>query len=236
MRLVIPAGGRGSRFGKATQTLPKEMLLLGGKPLIHHALDEAARAGMEEAVIVLAPWKVAISDYLEGVDLPLPVRYAQQPEPLGIGDAVLRAELQAPFGLLLPDDVITTLEPWPELLAAHAKSGAAVMTVRAVPTEETSRFGIAVVEAGMVVDLVEKPAAGTARSNLAVFGRYIVNGSVLAGIAGPGRTGEMEITDAFRVAALGVPGVAAVEYDGVIFDCGTPAEFARAQAAYLAAG
>ena len=212
------------------------MLLLGGKPLIHHALDEAARAGMEEAIIVLAPWKVAITGYLAGVDLPLPVRYAQQPEPLGIGDAVLRAEVEAPFGLLLPDDVITTHEPWPKLIKAHAKSGAAVITVRAVSADETSRFGIAVIESGMVVELVEKPAAGTAPSNLAVFGRYVINEAVLAGIAGPGRTGEMEITDAFRVAALGVPGVAAVEYEGVIFDCGTPAEFARAQAAYLAAG
>jgi UTP--glucose-1-phosphate uridylyltransferase len=236
MRVVIPAGGRGSRFGTATQASPKELLLLGRKPLIHHALDEAARAGMEEAVIVLAPWKVAISDYLAGVALPLPVRYAQQPEPLGIGDAVLRAGVEPPFGLLLPDDVITGIEPWPSLLAAHKRAGAAAITVRPVAEEETHRFGIAVVEGGMVVELVEKPPAGTARSNLAVFGRYIVNESVLAGIRGPGRTGEIEITDAFRAAATGVPGVAAVEYDGVIFDCGTPAEFAKAQAAYLAAG
>jgi UTP--glucose-1-phosphate uridylyltransferase len=236
MRVVIPAGGRGSRFGEATQSAPKELLQLGGKPLIHHALDEAARAGMEEAIVVLAPWKVAIPSYLAGVDLPLPVRYAQQPEPLGIGDAVLRASVKPPFGLLLPDDVITAIEPWPSLLAAHALAGAAAISVRRVPEDETYRFGIAVVEEGMVVELVEKPPAGSAPSNLAVFGRYVVNEAVLAGIGGRAQTGEVEITDAFRVAALVAPGVAAVQYDGVIFDCGTPAEYARAQVAYLAAG
>lgn len=236
MRLVIPAGGRGSRFGEATRTTPKELLLLGGKPLIQHALDEAARASMEEAVIVLAPWKVAIISYLAGIDLPLPVRFAIQPEPLGIGDAVLRAAVQPPFGLLLPDDVIATIEPWPSLLAAHALGGAAAISVRTVPDDETHRFGIAVVEEGMVVELVEKPAPGAAPSNLAVFGRYVVNESVLSAIARPSPTGEVEITDAFRAAALCPPGVAAVPYDGVIFDCGTPAEFARAQAAYPAAG
>jgi UTP--glucose-1-phosphate uridylyltransferase len=236
MRVVIPAGGRGSRFGTSTQTSPKELLLLGGKPLIHHALDEAARAGMEEAIIVLAPWKVAIPDYLAGVDLPLAVRYAQQPEPLGIGDAVLRADVAAPFGLLLPDDVVTGIEPWPSLLAAHARAGAAAITVRPVPEQETYRFGIAFVRDGMAVELVEKPPVGTAPSNLAVFSRYVVNESVLAGIRGPGRTGEMEITDAFRVAAMTAPGVVAVEYHGVFFDCGTPAEYARSQVDYLAAG
>lgn len=236
MRVLIPAGGRGSRFGEATHGAPKELLLLGGKPLIHHALDEAARAGMEEAVIILAPWKVAIPSYLAGVDLPLPVRYAQQPEPLGIGDAVIRAAVPPPFGLLLPDDVITTIEPWPSLLAAHALGGAAAISVRPVPEDETYRFGIAVVQEGMVVELVEKPAAGSAPSNLAVFGRYIVNESVLAGTGGRSRTGEIEITDAFRAAALSAPGVAAVRYDGMIFDCGTPATFARAQVAYGAAG
>jgi UTP--glucose-1-phosphate uridylyltransferase len=236
VRVVIPAGGRGSRFGEATQSTPKELLQLGGKPLIHHALDEAARAGMEEAIIVLAPWKVAISDYLAGVALPLAVRYAEQPEPLGIGDAVLRAAVTPPFGLLLPDDVITGVEPWPSLLAAYGRAGSAAISVRRVPPEETHRFGIAVIEGGMVRDLVEKPPPGTALSNLAVFSRYVVNASVLDGIAGPGRTGEMEITDAFRVAAMSAPGVAAVNYDGLYFDCGTPAEYFRAQAAYLGAG
>jgi UTP--glucose-1-phosphate uridylyltransferase len=207
------------------------MLPLGGKPLIHHALDEAARAGAEEVIVVMAPWKEELKSYLSRINAPVRVRVALQEQPLGVGDAVVRAEATPPFGVLLPDDVITTAEPWPSLLARSA-DGAAGLCLREVPEEETHRFGIATVADGMVVDLVEKPSPGTQRSNLAVFGRYIVNQEVLTAIGGRTDTGEIEITEAFRAAASTSLGVAAILYQGHVFDCGTPESYREAEAAY----
>jgi UTP--glucose-1-phosphate uridylyltransferase len=231
MRAVIPAAGRGSRFGGGVRRTPKEMLPLGGKPLIQHALDEAARAGAEEVIVVIAPWKEALRSYLSRINTPVRVRIALQDEPHGIGDAVIKADVTPPFGLLLPDDVIVTAEPWPSLLARSA-GGAAALCVREVPDNESDRFGIATVAGEMVVDLVEKPPPGTTSSNLATFGRYVVNEAVLAAIGGRSGTGEIEITDAFRAACSTPPGVAAVRYEGRIFDCGTPESYREAKAAY----
>lgn len=231
MRVVIPAAGRGSRFGAGDGRTPKEMLPLGGKPLIQHALDEAVRAGAEEVVVVIAPWKEAIRSYLSRINSPVPVRLAVQEVPSGIGDAVARAGVAPPFGVLLPDDVILTAEPWPSLIARSA-GGAAALCVRQVPDSERHRFGIATVAADMVLDLVEKPPRGTSSSNLAIFGRYVVNEAVLGAIGGRSDTGEVEITDAFRAACSTPLGVAAVRYEGRIFDCGTPEAYREAQAAY----
>jgi UTP--glucose-1-phosphate uridylyltransferase len=231
VRIVIPAAGRGSRFGIGDGRILKEMLPLGGKPLIHHAIEEAARAGAEEVVIVIAPWKEAIRAYLAQIISPVPIRLAIQEEPAGVGDAVARAGVTPPFGVLLPDDVIITAEPWPSLIARSAE-GAAALCVREVPDTERHRFGIATVAAGMVVDLIEKPPPGTISSNLAIFGRYVVNEAVLAAIGGRSGTGEVEITEAFRATCSTPPGVAAVRYEGRIFDCGTPEAYRDAQAGY----
>ena len=103
MRVVIPAAGLGRRFEPLSRVVPKELLLLGDRPLLHHALDEAARAGFEAAVLVVSPSKESlIRRYCEEAELPLPVEFAIQPVMAGLGDAVLLANLMAPFAVLLP--------------------------------------------------------------------------------------------------------------------------------------
>jgi UTP--glucose-1-phosphate uridylyltransferase len=219
---VIPAAGLGHRFEPLSRVIPKELLLLGDRPVLHHALDELAEAGLSGAVVVAAPWKRPLFErYLELVDLPLAVDIVEQTEPRGIGDAVLRAAKQAGdrFGVLLPDDVVTERSHWVALLA---ETDAAVC-LREVPAGDVGRFGIAEIKDGRCVSLIEKPKPGESPSNLAIFGRYQVTAPVIESLERLARTtsdGELQLTDGF---APNQP--RAVRFEGDVFDCGTPAEY-----------
>ncbi|TME21041.1 MAG: hypothetical protein E6I70_00165 [Chloroflexi bacterium] len=92
VNVVIPAAGLGRRLRPVTRGSPKEMLPLGGRPLIWHALREAKTAGFLKAFVVVSPGKQDLIKYLESNDLPLDVAAVMQSEPAGVGDAVLRAE------------------------------------------------------------------------------------------------------------------------------------------------
>lgn len=219
---VIPAAGIGRRFQPLSRVVPKEMLLLGDRPIVHHALDELAEAGFAAALLVTAPWKRTLFErYLEVATAPLAVEIVEQPEALGIGDAILRAAVFAGsrFGVLLPDDVVRERSHWAVLMQDPDPA----LCVREVPSLEIGRFGIAEVRAGRCVELIEKPDPGSTTSNLAIFGRYQVTSSVLENLerlAAQRLEGELQLTDGF-IGTL----PRAVPYEGEIFDCGTPAEY-----------
>jgi UTP--glucose-1-phosphate uridylyltransferase len=226
MKVVVPAAGLGTRFAKERLGVPKELVLLGGKPVIWHALAEAARAGFDAAVVVLSPAKHLLAQFLSVTDRPLPIETVVQASPLGVGDAVLRCWTGEPIGVLLPDDVVLETGHWTQLLGLHGESGAPGLCVREVPPDTTSRFGIAECSGDKLVSLVEKPPRGTARSNLAVFGRYVVTDSVVAGLRASKGPGELELTHGFTAAIDKAPGVGVVRFEGEIYDCGTPEEYA----------
>jgi UTP-glucose-1-phosphate uridylyltransferase len=125
----------------------------------------------------------------------------------------------------LPDDVVLETEHWRELIAFHHQNGAASLCIRPVPIETTSRFGIAECDGDRVMRLIEKPPPGATSSNLAVFGRYVVTEAVIKGLRAQGTNGELELTNGFASAIDPVPGVRAVAFKGVIYDCGTPTEY-----------
>lgn len=199
---------------------------LGGKPLIAHALAEASRAGFESAIVVVSPAKQALVRFLDATSHPIPVETILQPEPLGIGDAVLRCWQGETVGTLLPDDVVLETEHWTDLLEVHRRTGAAALCLRPVAPQMTSRFGIAECKGEVVERLFEKPAAGTTASNLAIFGRYIVTEPVVSGLRDVTQAAEVELTYGFASALKEPPGVRAVSFSGQIFDCGTPTEYA----------
>jgi UTP--glucose-1-phosphate uridylyltransferase len=262
VKVIIPAAGLGSRFLPLSRVVPKELLLLGDRPLIHHALCEAELAGFEAAVIVVSPGKEAIKWYftrdpdLEGelasrgnvealarlrsaseLAVRMSVEFVVQPEPKGLGDAVLRcagAIGSETCGVLLPDDVILGREHWRQLFALHARSGAAGFCLRQVPLGETMRYGIAECVAGpdglRVTRLVEKPMPGTCGSNLAVLGRYVITPTVMAALRERAAGRELELADGFAAALRVGETVMATAFSGVHFDCGTPDAYARSVA------
>ena len=267
MRIVIPSAGLGSRFLPLTRAVPKELLLLGEWPLIHHALLEAEGAGFESAIVVISPMKQAIRTYFE----PAPELERELAEQgnlaalarlleaqaiarrmnltfieqwtRGPGEAVLLSrELtgEDTFAVLLPDDVVPSVGHWRDLQALSRETGAPTLCVRKVPVAEAPRFGMAVCElfSGRlrVRELVEKPPAGHTRSNLSIFGRYVVTQPVLDALADrlAKTTGELQLTEGYAALTDGVPGVFALEFSADSYDCGTPQEFARATTRYAA--
>jgi len=233
LKVIIPAAGLGKRFVAAGINTPKELLPLGGKPVIAHALDEAKRAGFDSASVVVSHAKQSLQDYLTDNEQPIPVEIVVQPRPLGIGDAVLRCWQGEPVGVLLPDDVVLQGDHWRALIDLNRQSGAATLCVRRVPIELTNRFGIADTEGDRVVRLFEKPPPGTSSSNLAIFGRYVVTAAVVAGLKARRASAELELTYGFAAAVESAPGVRAVSFDAELFDCGTPAEYAASFARFL---
>ncbi|HKV89540.1 MAG TPA: UTP--glucose-1-phosphate uridylyltransferase GalU [Candidatus Dormibacteraeota bacterium] len=168
----------------------------------------------------------------------LVITYVQQKEPLGLGHAVWTARLLVEgeaCAVLLADDVILGNEPClKQLIEAHAKTGATVLAVRRVPKKEVSRYGI-IATAGSrdglheVVDVVEKPPAGEAPSDLAALGRYVLLPAVFEelGRTEPGAGKEIQLVDAIR-RTIGTSRVVAVEFEGDYYDTGTVAGYLRA--------
>jgi UTP--glucose-1-phosphate uridylyltransferase len=218
--MVIPVGGMATRFRPLSLVVPKHFLPLGDRPLIHHAVDEAAEAGFDGVVIVTSPaGRKGLERYLGAVRPPLSIEYAEQPTPLGIGDAVLRAAPIAGdrFGVLLPDDVVTVREHWRHL----AGFGGPALCFRRVPADQRSRFGIGVLDGDDVAMLVEKPAPGVTDSDWAIFGRYVVTEAVLAALTAIKAEGELQLTYGFAA----VQGVKGYRFGAEIFDCGTPESY-----------
>lgn len=234
MKVAIPAAGRGSRFAAQHLSMPKELLPLGGVPVLGHALNESARAGFEAAVVIVSPAKTQIRHYLATSPLPLPVEVVEQPEPRGIGDAVLRCWAGEPLAVLLPDDVVLETVHWERLRETNDRDGAAGLCVRPVPPESIGRFGIAECEGDRVVALFEKPTPSVTRSNLAIFGRYVITEPVIQGLEKNRSGGELELTYGLQAAIDSPAGVIAVPFEGEIYDCGTPSDYGHAAARFSA--
>jgi UTP--glucose-1-phosphate uridylyltransferase len=167
--------------------------------------------------------------------------YMQQKEPLGLGHAVWTARRlveDGPFAVLLPDDVILGGEPaLRQLIRAHEETGATVLAVRRVARDQISRYGIIAAGASdgrlhEVVDMVEKPSLSEAPSDLAIFGRYVLQPDIFTalGETGPGAGREIQLTDAIRRTLKGGR-VVAYEFEGDYYDTGTVPGYLRANLA-----
>jgi UTP--glucose-1-phosphate uridylyltransferase len=151
---------------------------------------------------------------------------------LGIGDAVLRGcDDEQPVGVLLPDDVVLESSHWVELLRVHREFRSAALCVRPIDQAEAHRFGIVVSQGSRVTALVEKPV-GKAPSTQAIFGRYVVTDAVLAGLRAWQGDGELHLTYGFQAAVEAGTQVMAVQFAASFYDCGTPEDYARSQAAW----
>ena len=167
------------------------------------------------------------------------ITYTQQKAPLGLGHAVWTARLLVegePCAVLLADDVILC-EDKPvlrQLIDAHEQTGATVLAVRRVPKSQVSRYGIVATDGSReglheVVDVVEKPSAANAPSDLAILGRYVLAPAVFdeLGRTDPGAGKEIQLTDAIK-RTIGRHHVVALEFQGDYYDTGTVPGYLRA--------
>lgn len=231
---IIPVAGLGTRFLPATKAQPKEMLPLVDKPVIQYVVEEAAEAGISNIVFVTGRGKAAIENHfdvayelehtlaskgrmeelaeIQRLNQLLGFAYVRQGEALGLGHAVLCAKAVAgrePVAVLLGDDIFEGEGPaLAPLLAAHEKTGSAVVGVQLVPLTHVSRYGIVNGFTGEdhswpVHTIVEKPSQDTAPSRYAVVGRYVLTPEVfeILETLAPGVGGEYQLTDALAILA-----------------------------------
>ena len=174
------------------------------------------------------------------------VAYMRQHKPLGLGHAVWCARRlisNEPFAVILPDDVIAAEKPClAQMVEAFEETQGNIVAAMEVPDSMTSSYGILDIkeDMGSIVStkgMVEKPAAGTAPSNLAVIGRYILTPTVLQKLnrkqAGAG--GEIQLTDAIDAAREDGEEVYGFRFQGQRFDCGSKAGFLQATVAFALA-
>ncbi|UJP10476.1 UTP--glucose-1-phosphate uridylyltransferase GalU [Microbacterium sp. KUDC0406] len=264
MKAVIPAAGLGTRFLPATKAMPKEMLPVVDKPAIQYVVEEAAGAGIDDVLVIIGRNKNAISNHFDSVpELEVKlmekgdtgrlervmassdiadIHFVRQGEPKGLGHAVLRARTHvgdSSFAVLLGDDLIDERDPLlVDMIAAHERSGAAVIALMEVDPASIHMYGAAAVDPTddadvvRVTGLVEKPAAADAPSNLAVIGRYVLPASVFEILerTPPGKGGEIQLTDALQelATASGGPGVVGVIFRGRRYDTGDRLDYIKA--------
>ena len=261
-KAVLPVAGLGTRFLPVTKAVPKEMLPLVDKPMIEYAIDEARAAGIEEFIIVTGKNKPAIRTHFEadprledrlrdaGKDELLPAvappeedfSFVEQPGPFGLGHAIWWARYlvgDEPFAVLLPDDVIKGDRPClSELLDVYEEHGGNVVAITEVAPAAAHLYGIIepAERSGRQVEIaniVEKPAPGTAPSNLGIVGRYILQPNVMDHLERDSRMPgeEIQLTDAI-VAGGGEHGTRGVIISGTRFDCGTKYGYLMANVAF----
>lgn len=171
------------------------------------------------------------------------VHFTLQENPLGLGHAVWCArELvgNEPFALLLPDVLVQSSEKTclAQLLDVYGRSGGNVIAVEEVPDDATHQYGIVDIERSNgnnhpVKGMVEKPAQGTAPSNLIIMGRYLLQPEIFEILDAKerGAGGEIQITDAMKK-LLESQAFTAVDYEGESFDCGSKVGFQTANTAF----
>jgi len=174
------------------------------------------------------------------------IAYLRQHKPLGLGHAVWCARrliANEPFAVILPDDVIAAEKSClQQMVEAFEETGGNMVAAMEVPDAATKSYGILDVkeDMGSIVStkgMVEKPEAGSAPSNLAVIGRYILTPTVLQKLnkkeAGAG--GEIQLTDAIDAAREDGEEVYGYRFQGQRFDCGSKSGFLQATVAFALA-
>jgi UTP--glucose-1-phosphate uridylyltransferase len=141
---VIPCGGRGTRLHPITRWLPKEILPVGLRPILHWTLDEAADAGLLRAIVVTNPHKPMLEAAARNYEGPLELEFVPQDHPRGLGDALLRARdhlAGSPFVALLPDNLFQGPNPSAAVVATFRATGLATVLLAEIAAAEAATKG-----------------------------------------------------------------------------------------------
>ncbi|NHE08398.1 UTP--glucose-1-phosphate uridylyltransferase GalU [Staphylococcus aureus] len=263
-KAIIPAAGLGTRFLPATKAMPKEMLPILDKPTIQYIVEEAARSGIEDIIIVTGRHKRAIEDHFDSqkeLEMVLKEKgksellekvqystelanifYVRQKEQKGLGHAISSARQfigNEPFAVLLGDDIVESEVPAvKQLIDVYEETGHSVIGVQEVPEADTHRYGIIdpLTKNGRqyeVKKFVEKPAQGTAPSNLAIMGRYVLTPEIFDYLKTQkeGAGNEIQLTDAIE-RMNNDNQVYAYDFEGERYDVGEKLGFVKTTIEY----
>ncbi len=227
-KAVVAVAGSGTRFLPATKAMPKEMLPIVDKPIIQLVVEELVEAGIEDIILVTKWDKKPLEDHFDysyalehdleksgKAELLEKIRkiseaanfiYVRQKGPYGNGTPVLSAASlvdDEPFIYVWGDDLVKSKVSFTkQMVEEYEKNEKLMIGVQEVPKEEVSRYGIVKLREGTdeIEDIVEKPSAKEAPSNLADFGRMILNQEIIDVLkkTALGKGNELWITDAIK--------------------------------------
>lgn len=223
---VIAAAGSGTRMLPVSLGYPKELLPIINKPAIQLIIEEYIDSGIRRIIIITGANAGPLYRQYDLSELPekgksapldeftakirdIEMIFEPQQGPYGNGTPLLVARPHIPEGegfiYSFGDDIIKSSRPFTrQLIETHIETGALVAGTQEVAWEDVVRYGIAQIKEGsrdrQIEDIAEKPSREEARSNLAVFGRYLLSGDVIRilGDTPLGRSNELWLTDALR--------------------------------------
>ena len=264
-KAILPVAGLGTRFLPASKSIPKEMVTVVDRPAIEYVVKEAVEAGIEQIILVTHSAKASIENYfdrnfelettleqkkkfdiLKEITDILPhnvsVISVRQPQPLGLGHAVLCARAvtgNEPFAVLLPDVLVKNASAKNDLalmIERFGQSAASQIMVESVPDEMVDQYGIVDVastpaegQSIAMQGIVEKPPVGSAPSNLSVVGRYVLPARIMQLLekTPKGAGNEIQLTDAIALLQKEET-VEAYRMKGQTFDCGSKLGYLKA--------
>ena len=264
-KAILPVAGLGTRFLPASKSIPKEMVTVVDRPAIEYVVREAVAAGIEQIILVTHSSKASIENYfdrnfelettleqkqkfdlLKEIKDILPAHVSvvsvRQPQPLGLGHAVLCAKSivgNDDFAVLLPDVLVKDADQTNDLslmIQRFNETHASQIMVEAVPDHLVDQYGIVDVasvpnegQSIVMQGIVEKPAVGSAPSNLSVVGRYVLPAKIMQLLeqTPKGAGNEIQLTDAIAMLQQ-THTVEAYRMKGQTFDCGSKLGYLKA--------
>lgn len=222
---VIAAAGSGTRMLPVTLGYPKELLPIINKPALQLIIDEYIDSGIKKIIIVTGENPTPLHRQYQLRNLPAAGKYRALDEfvarmegielifepqvgPYGNGTPLLVASHYLPEGegfiYSYGDDILKTARPFAQqLIDLHRETGSLVVGTQAVPWEDVVRYGVVEFKEGSdreMKDVVEKPSRAEAKSNLVMFGRFLLSGEIVQILREIplGKSNELWLTDAVR--------------------------------------
>jgi len=196
---LVLSGGAGTRLRPITHTSAKQLVPVANKPVLFYGLEAMRAAGIDDVGIVVGETRAEIEAAVgDGSRFGLRVTYLPQEAPLGLAHAVLIAEEflgDSPFVMYLGDNLLKEgIAPFVRDFE-RSEPDALILLQR---VKDPSEYGIAELQDGRVVQLVEKPSEP--KSDLALVGVYLFTPAVFESVKAitPSARGELEITDAIQ--------------------------------------
>jgi glucose-1-phosphate thymidylyltransferase len=233
MRAVIPAAGAGTRLRPRTETKPKGLVRVGGKPILTWCFETVLALGVTGIVVIVGYRGEQIIEYYGGEFDGCPIDYVRQRELRGLGQAVLLSE---PFitddCIVMNGDNVFTAEVQSVIDQHEANDAVGTVVIECVDRETARQTGVLEFnDAGAFVGMVEKPADPPSQwvmTGLSVFAPVIFDALQ---ILQPSSRGEIELADAINLLLEANRDIAVVKLEGSRWNINTLEDLDRASRA-----